>query len=92
MAPLPFRGEEPDFWFLRTSHGVEADLASENAGRLDLWEIKSGATFHDDMADSLRDLARLLPEAVGRTTVVYSGRATSATGGVPVESFRSAVF
>lgn len=86
------RGAEPDFWFLRTSHGVEADLVSENAGRLDLWEIKAGATFHDDMAGNLRSLARLLPGTTGRTAVVYAGRATSASGGIPVESFQTAAF
>lgn len=84
------RGEEPDLYFLRTSHGVEADLAAENGGRLDLCEIKSGATFHDDMADGLRALARLLPDAVGRTAVIYAGRDTSAAGGIPVLSYRSA--
>lgn len=86
------RGAEPDFWFLRTSHGVEADLVSENAGRLDLWEIKAGATFHDDMAGNLRSLARLLPGTTGRAAVVYAGRATSASGGIPVESFQTAAF
>ena len=86
------RGENPDFWFLRTSHGVEADLASENAGKLDIWEIKSGATFHDDMADNLRVLTRLLPGSIGRAAVVYAGRATSGSGGIPVESFVHATF
>ena len=86
------RGEEPDFWFLRTSHGVEVDLVSENAGRLDLWEVKSGATFHDDMADNLRAISRLLPDVAGRMAVVYSGRETSASGGIPVESFQTAAF
>ena len=86
------RGEEPDFWFLRTSHGVEVDLVSENAGRLDLWEVKSGATFHDDMAENLRAISRLLPDVAGRMAVVYSGRETSASGGIPVESFQTAAF
>lgn len=83
------RGEKPDLWFLRTSHGVEADLATERDGRLDVCEIKAGATFHDDMADGLRALVKLLPGAIGRAMVIYAGRDASGAGGIPVVSFQS---
>jgi len=81
------RGEDPGLYFMRTSHGVEIDVVVENGGRLDLVEIKSGATFHDEMADNLRTMARLLPKDIGAMSVVYAGRPASSTGGIPVRSF-----
>lgn len=81
------RGEDPGLYFMRTSHGVEIDVVVENGGRLDLVEIKSGATFHDEMADNLRTMARLLPKEIGAMSVVYAGRPASSTGGIPVRSF-----
>ena len=44
------------------------------------------------MADNLRAISRLLPDVAGRMAVVYSGRETSASGGIPVESFQTAAF
>ena len=81
------RGEDDDLYFMRTSHGVEIDLVSENAGKLDLCEIKAGATFHDDMAANIRSIARLMPDEVGARYVVYSGRETFAPNGIAVKSF-----
>lgn len=81
------RGEETGLYFMRTSHGVEIDVVSENGGKLDLTEIKSGATFHDEMADNLRTMARQLPNQVGSMSVVYAGRPASASGGIAVRPF-----
>lgn len=79
----------PDMYFMRTSHGVEADVVIENSGKLDLYEIKAGQTFHDEMADNLRSIQRLLPAEIGNVTVVYAGRTVSAFGGIPVVDFSS---
>ena len=43
------RGDEPDMYFMRTSSGQEADIVVENAGRLDLYEVKASSTFRPDM-------------------------------------------
>ena len=77
-------GKRGDLYYMRTSHGVEIDVVVENAGKLDLTEIKAGSTFHDEMADNLRSIARLLPNETGALSVVYSGRLASASGGIPV--------
>ena len=77
-------GKRGDLYYMRTSHGVEIDVVVENAGKLDLTEIKAGSTFHDEMADNLRSIARLLPNEIGALSVVYSGRRASASGGIPV--------
>ena len=79
----------PDLWFMRTSNGVEADLVAENGLGLDLFEIKSAATYHPDMGASLAKLARLLPD-VGRRGVVYAGRDASCADGTEVLSYETA--
>lgn len=81
------RGDDSSLYFMRTSHGVEIDVVAEREGKLDLTEIKSSSTFHDEMADNLRAIARQLPEEVGSMSVIYAGRPVSASGGIPVNPF-----
>lgn len=81
------RGEAADLYFMRTSHGVEVDLVAETEGRLSLCEIKAGTTFHDDMADNIRSLCRLIPGATGQKSVVYAGRETSTGDGIQAKPF-----
>ena len=76
------RGESDDLYFMRTSHGAEIDLVAENCGKLDLFEIKAGATFHDDMANGIRAIERIMPDEIGRKTIIYSGRETSTSDGI----------
>ena len=73
------RGLQPDLYFMRTSKGVEIDLVMENARRLDLYEIKSSASFSADFAKNISLLADIIPE-VGRKTVVYSGKGATVNG------------
>ena len=81
------RGEEGNFYFLRTNHGVEIDLAWEKNGKLDLCEIKSAYTFHDDMANNIRSIEKLLPNETGNKFIVYSGRKTTTADGIKVLPF-----
>lgn len=81
------RGEEGNFYFLRTNHGVEIDLAWEMNGKLDLCEIKSAYTFHDDMANNIRSIEKLLPNETGNKFIVYSGRKTTTADGIKVLPF-----
>lgn len=76
-------GLEPDMYFLRTSNGVEVDLAIEQGPALDFYEIKAGETFHPDMAANLRKLRALLA-VEGRSAVIYSGHPASFADGIPV--------
>lgn len=80
------RGESGDLYYMRTSHGIEVDVVVEREGKLDLTEIKAGSTFHNEMADNLRSIAHLLPGEVGEMRVVYSGKKSSASEGVPFVS------
>lgn len=69
-------GNDGDLYFMRTNHGVEVDLVKEVNGKLDLYEIKAGATFHDEMAKNLRAIENSLKGEIGRKTVVYAGTNT----------------
>ena len=73
------RGLEPDMYFVRDYKGFEVDLLVENGRTVDLYEIKSSASFHEAFADNVRRLAEIM-DNVGRKTVVYSGRPASAQG------------
>ena len=81
------RGDMDDIYFMRTSHGVEVDLVAESDGKLALCEIKAGSTFHDDMADNIRAIDRLVPGQIGQKSVVYSGRETFTADGIQVKHF-----
>lgn len=81
------RGFDPDLYFIRTSHGVEADIVLEQNGRLDLYEVKAGSTFHDEMAGNLVKLKNMFPDEIGKMAVVYAGRASSSSAGVPFMNF-----
>lgn len=81
------RGEMDDLYFMRTSHGVEVDLAWEDGGKLDLCEIKAATTFHNDMANNIRAIKRLLPDDAGHGFVVYSGRETATADGIQAMPF-----
>ncbi|MBR4614319.1 MAG: hypothetical protein IKO55_01820 [Kiritimatiellae bacterium] len=66
---------------------MEADLVTESHGKLALCEIKAGSTFHNDMADNIRAIDRLIPGQIGQKSVVYSGRETSTADGIQVKHF-----
>ena len=73
------RGLEPDMYFVRDYKGFEVDLLVENGRTVDLYEIKSSASFHEAFADNVCRLAGIM-DNVGRKTVVYSGQPASAQG------------
>ena len=80
------RGEEPDAYFLRTSNGVEADIALENEGMLDLYEVKAASTFRADMSLNIDRLSALI-QTPGHRAVVYSGRTLGCVKGVNYTNF-----
>lgn len=81
------RGEQDNIYFMRTSHGIEVDIVADAAGRLDICEIKAGSTFHNDMAHNLRSIDNLLAGEIRHKTIIYSGRETSAPGGIQIRNF-----
>lgn len=67
-------GEEADLYFYRNSSGsIEVDLILEKAGRLNLREIKSSATYNENMAKKLAELNKVA-DNVDSAMVIYSGK------------------
>ena len=73
------KGLEPDMYFVRDYKGFEVDLLVENGRKVDLFEIKSAASFHESFADNVNLLSKIM-DNVGRKTVVYSGQPAAAQG------------
>ncbi len=54
-------GRAEDFFFVRDSNGVEADLALDAGRELHLFEIKAARTPDASLAKNLRSLAKSFP-------------------------------
>lgn len=69
-------GLHQDLHFYRDGRGVEVDLLLEHSGGpggIGLVEIKSGQTYHEEFAASLRRVTAVLGPRVQRKMVVYGG-------------------
>lgn len=64
--------KEPNIYFYRENSGREVDIVEETPEGLNLYEVKSGATFQTDFTKNLKYLQELLP-GVKNTTVIYNG-------------------
>ena len=81
-------GKEPNVHFLRTESGFEVDLVSENGRDLDVAEVKSAMTFHDEFARNLRTLKH--DDARVRTArVIYDGVDYDFSDGVEARNLRT---
>jgi predicted AAA+ superfamily ATPase len=84
------RGFAADLYFFRDNHGVEADLLYQDGeGRLQVVELKSGATFAPEWAGAARRVAGYLgPEAAPEPLVVYGGQDAFSVSGVRAVPWR----
>ncbi|MDE7386686.1 MAG: ATP-binding protein [Muribaculaceae bacterium] len=64
--------KEPNLYFYRENSGREVDIVEETPDGLNIYEVKSGATFQTDFTKNLKYLQELLP-AVRTATVIYNG-------------------
>ncbi len=67
-------GLDSNFYFYRDNQGNEIDVIQEQGHILHLFEIKSSMTFHSSFLKGLNYLARLVPERVQGSNVIYAGR------------------
>lgn len=61
-----------DLSYYRENSGREVDLVQRTVEGLDLYEVKSAATFHESFLENMRKVAALLPD-VKAQRVVYDG-------------------
>lgn len=65
--------EAPNLYFYRENSGREVDILKETAGKLDLYEVKSSATFNPAFMDNLKYLEQLFPDKVHSASLIYTG-------------------
>lgn len=66
-------GLDSNFYFYRDNHNNEVDVVQEQGYGLNLYEIKSSSTFHQNFLKGLNYLKKLLPERINKSMLVYSG-------------------
>jgi len=67
------RGKRPFFYFWRDSNQNEVDVLWEEAGQIQLLEIKSGKTFTKEWLTGLQKVSDLMGDQVGGKRLVYGG-------------------
>jgi len=82
------KGLESNLHFLRTESGFEIDIVAENHRELEIGEIKSSMTFHDDFAKNLREFRRGT-ENVRSAYVIYDGQDYDLSDGTHVRNLRT---
>ncbi len=80
LKTLTHRGMDPRIWFWRTSAGKEVDFLVEADGKLVPIEVKLSATPHPAIAGSIRELRRVMADAVLPGYVVHPGDVRLALG------------
>lgn len=73
--------------YYRDSNRNEIDLVVDNAGRVELYEIKSGATFSSDWTNTMDRLFAQFGLDVSRT-VIYGGEKSQLRSGFELRSWR----
>ena len=74
------RDDEGELFFLRTSDGIETDVLRKTDRGLQPIEIKSAMTWTESLADGLRRVRKLIPDAQD-PTLIYCGNSYPAGAG-----------
>ncbi len=82
-------GQAADLYFWRDSAGHEVDLLSEQGGKLQAVEIKSGATLASDWFAALRRWQSFAGEETLPPVLIYGGDAVYQREGVEVMGWKS---
>ncbi len=70
------RGDDPQVYFWRTSHGTEVDIVVEHGGRLIPVEVKQSATPRPPMASGLSSFLSAYPDKADKAWLVHLGDTT----------------
>lgn len=82
------KGEEPELYFFRDSHGLEADLLVRAQGGLWPVEIKATRSFSPELSSSIARIRRLDPR-LREGRLVYAGDREHEFQGTHLINFRS---
>lgn len=84
-------GKEPEIAFWRDSTGNEIDLLNIMNGKLNAWEIKSGATFSSDYFKAISKWALLSDTPTEQLHAVYTGDKSMKTSNGDVVAWKDLV-
>ncbi len=76
-----------NFWYYRTSSGIEVDLVEENGRTLTPTEIKSAASFNSSFCKNLTVFKSEYPEESAGENIVYAGSENFTYKGIRVCNF-----
>lgn len=76
-----------NFWYYRTSSGIEVDLVEENGHTLTPTEIKSAASFNSSFCKNLTVFKSEYPEESTGENIVYAGSENFTYKGIRVCNF-----
>lgn len=76
-----------NFWYYRTSSGIEVDLVEENGHTLTPTEIKSAASFNSSFCKNLTVFKSEYPEESAGENIVYAGSENFTYKGIRVCNF-----
>lgn len=79
-----------EFWYYRTSNGVEVDLVEQKGRFLYPVEIKSAATFSGDFVKNLQKFTSDYADVAKAPCVVYTGSEDFEYKGIAVRNYVSA--
>jgi predicted AAA+ superfamily ATPase len=83
-------GKTSNLFFYRDRSQVEVDLIAEEAGKLELFEIKSSQTFHADFFKGIHALKETLQDRILRAALIYDGDLERKGGKERIYNWRTA--
>ena len=81
------KGERPELFFYRDTHGNEVDCIIRQSRKLQPIEIKSGATFTTDFLKGIKQFQKVASEKIFQPKVLYNGKESFTTNGIKVSNF-----
>ena len=81
------KGERPELFFYRDTHGNEVDCIIRQNRKLQPIEIKSGATFTTDFLKGIKQFQKVASEKIFQPKVLYNGKESFTTNGIKVSNF-----
>ena len=81
------KGERPNLFFYRDSHGNEVDCIIRQGRLLKPIEIKSAATFNSDFMKGIKNFQNVVGKKVINPEILYNGKESFVFSGIKISNF-----
>ena len=85
------KGNKPNLYFFRDSHGNEVDLIIQNGHNLQPIEIKSAETFHPAFLKSLKFIKAIYKGRIEKSHLIYAGKSEQELNDVRLINYKKSV-